>query len=238
MNLHADIPPFLDRRPLVWSYSLLHLFRDICPHQGQARYIDKTIQFVDTPETKWGNEVHAAFEQRVGGQKPLPLNMQQWEHFAAPFDGRKVITEGWYYIDETGRACERGAKNKFGHGKLDLVLIEKGDIAFLNDWKTGNSKYEDPFELEVGAVLLHAKYPHLKKIVGTYTWLKDNRVSKLYDLSDTGKTWNEICRVMKEILAWRAAREFPKKRSGLCSWCQRWDCDLNNNPNRPTDAYT
>lgn len=234
---HPDIPGFLDRRPLVWSYSLLHCFRDICPHQGQARYIDKTIKFVETPEIKWGNDVHAAFEQRVGGGKPLPLNMQQWEGFASPFDGwTGIMTEQWFYIDDQGRPCDRFAKNKFGHGKLDLAIVATTPEpynAYILDWKTGSSKYEDPFELEVGAVLLHARYPALRKIVGSYAWLKENRLSKPYDLSNTAATWREICRVMKEILAYRTSGSFPKKQSGLCGWCQRYDCDKNNNPNKP-----
>ena len=109
-------------------------------------------------------------------------------------------------------------------GKADLAII-KGETAFINDWKTGNSKYEDPFELETNAVLLHAKFPHLKKIVGTYTWLKENRVSQLYDLSNTGQTWGTICRLMGEILAKRDTGEFEKKKSGLCGWCSVDDCE-------------
>jgi len=228
----TDIPAFLDRRPIVWSYSLLHCFRDVCAHQGQARYIDKTIKFVETPEIKNGNEGHEALELRVGAQKPLPLKFADCEPFAAPFDGRGAITEAWYYIDTDGRACDRFAKNKFGHGKLDLVLMQD-DTAYLNDWKFGNSKYEDPFELEIGALLLHAKYPHLKTIKGTYTWLKEKRLSKMYDLSDTQKTWTEACTIMNTILNYRQLGEFPKKRSGLCGWCQRWDCDQNTNSKRP-----
>lgn len=211
---------------------MLHCFRDICAHQGQARYIDKTIAFVETEEIKYGNRGHAAFELRVSGQKPLPLEFEKYEPFAAPFDGRGAKTEEWYYIDVEGRACDRFAKNKFGHGKLDLVLIHK-DTAFLNDWKFGNSKYEDPFELEIGALLVHAKYPQLKKIVGTYTWIKEGRVSQVYDLSDTRKTWNEVCSIMQTILNYRKIAEFPKHRSPLCGWCQRWDCDQNINPKRP-----
>lgn len=233
MNTALDIPAALDRRPLIWSYSLLHCFRDICAHQGQARYIDKSIKFVETPEIQHGNRGHSALELRVGGGKPLPLEFEHCEKFARPFDGRGAKTEDWYYIGTDGKACDRFANNKFGHGKLDLLLIQD-DTAFLNDWKFGNSKYEDPFELEIGALLVHAKYPRLKKIMGTYTWIKDDRVSKVYDLSDTAKTWKEVCSIMQTILNYRKIDEFPKRRSGLCNWCQRWDCDQNGNPNRPS----
>lgn len=211
---------------------MLHCFRDICAHQGQARYIDKTIAFVETPEIKHGNRGHEALELRVGGGKPLPLEFEHCEKFAKPFDGRSVKTEAWYYIGDDGRACDRFAKNKFGMGKLDLLVMDD-TTAFLNDWKFGNSKYEDPFELEIGALLVHAKYPQLKKILGTYTWIKDDRVSQVYDLSNTRKTWDEVCSIMKTILNYRAIHEFPKRRTPLCGWCQRWDCDQNTNPKRP-----
>ena len=51
------------------------------------RYIVKDQPYVESPEMKWGNDVHSAFEYRVGSRKPLPDNMMQWEQFAAPFDG-------------------------------------------------------------------------------------------------------------------------------------------------------
>jgi len=228
-----EIPPMLDRRPVVWSYSLLNCFRNICPHQGEARYLTRTIKFVETPEIKFGNQVHTAFEHRIGGGKPLPLEMHQWEKYAAPFDGRRASVEQWFHIDTAGRACERNSSDKFGHGKLDLVCID-GATAYIGDWKTGNSKYEDPFELEVGAVLLKAKHPHLTKIVGNYIWLKDDRVSKPYDLSNTAQTWAEICSIMQTIYNYRKIGEFPKRQSPLCGWCQRFDCENNTNPQRPS----
>lgn len=232
MSDFPTLPPALDRRPIVASYSLLHCFRDICAHQGQARYIDKTIKFVETTATKWGNEVHTAFEYRVGGQKPLPADMQQWEKYAVPFDGRQALTEQWFYVDINGKACDRFARDKFAHGKIDLTLIE-GTRAYIADWKTGNSKYEDPFELEVNAVLLKAKHPQLKQIVGQYIWLKDDRISQMYDLSDVTATWNEICSIMATIYNYRAIGEFPKRKGPLCSFCQRYDCSENTNPVRP-----
>lgn len=233
MNKMSDIPAFLDRRPITWSYSLLHCFRDICAFQGEARYITKTIKFVETDEIKWGNKVHEAFELRVGGGKPLPLEMQAWERFAAPYDGRGARTEQWFGITAKGEACDsRDWNNCWGRGKIDLHIVSDTN-AFINDWKTGNSKYEDPFELEISALLIHARYPQLKKIVGQYTWLKDERVSQLYDLSDTAATWTSVCNIMTSILAWRAAGQYPKTRSGLCGWCQRFDCENNNNPAKP-----
>lgn len=230
----ADIPPFLDRRPIVWSYSFLHAFDDICPHQGEARYITKTIKFVETEPVRWGNEVHAAFEARIGSGKPLPPNMSQWEKFAAPFDGKSAKCEEWFYIDTAGKVCDRYAKNLFGRGKIDCYVLA-GDAAWLPDWKTGNSRYEDPFELAIQGLLLKAKYPHLKTIKGAYAWLKEDRWSPPYDVSDVTATWNRVCSIMQTVLNYRKIGEFPKKRGPLCGYCQRWDCENNSNPEHPND---
>lgn len=229
MNAAPDIPPMFDRRPLVWSYSMLHGFRDICAFQSEARYITKTIKFVETPEIQWGNKVHKAMQHRLGG-KPLPLDMQQWEPFVAPLAERGATAEQELGVTAEGKPCRffSDKPQVWGRGKIDVTLIE-GDTAAIWDWKSGSSRYEDPFELETNAVLLKAKHPHLKKITGWYVWLKENRLSKPYDLSDVGKTWNEICRIMQTIHNYKAIQEYPKRESPLCRWCQRYDCE--NNPN-------
>ena len=74
-------------------------------------------------------------------------------------------------------------------------------------------------------MLLHAKNPHLTKIVGSYTWLKENRVGQLYDLSDTRATWAEVCRLMSEILERKKTGQFEKTKSGLCGYCSVEDCE-------------
>ena len=150
--------------------------------------------------------------------------MQQWESFAKPFDGAGAVVEQKLGIAANGHAVGFWDGSVWFRGKADLAII-KGETAYINDWKSGKSSYEDPFELETNAVLIHAKNPQLKKIVGSYTWLKENRVSQMYDLTDTHKTWSEMCRLMAEILERRAIGEFEKKRSGLCGWCSVADCE-------------
>ena len=224
--LPADlsIPPFLDRRKIVFTYTMLSTYKN-CGHQMFRRYVKKDIPYVETPEMKWGKDVHAAFEYRVSSGQPLPTSMNQWEQFAKPFDGRHAITEQKLGITKEGRSTGFWDADCWFRGIVDLTL--KADAkAFVNDWKTGNSKFEDPFELEIGALLLKAKYPELTLVQGTYTWLKDHRVSKPYDLSDFRATWTEINRLESKIEADRALGEFEKKQSGLCKgWCEVKDCE-------------
>lgn len=223
MSAALDIPPFLDRRPLVGTFTILSAYKN-CGHAMYRRYVVKDQKYVETPEMKFGNEVHAAFEYRIGGQKPLPLTMNQWEIFAKPFDGHKAMVEQKLGMSAAGHAVGFWEGSVWFRGKADAAIV-KDDTAYIADFKTGKSTYEDPFELETNAVLLHAKFPHLKKIVGSYIWLKENRVSQMYDLSNTAATWGTICRLMAEILAKRDTGEFEKKKSGLCGYCSVGDCE-------------
>lgn len=226
-SIDTTLPRFLDRnkdKPLVGSYTILNTYKN-CPHQMMRRYIAKDLgPFVETPKIKWGNAVHSAFEMRVGGGKPLPLDMNQWEAFAQPFDGQPVQVEQKIGITAERKPTGYFDANCWFRGKIDVAMI-KGDTAYLPDWKTGSSKYESPFELETNAVLLQAKHPHLKKIAGCYVWLKENRVGQLYDLSHTAHTFAEMQRLMAEIAECRRTGDWEKRQSGLCGWCPVKDCE-------------
>ncbi len=228
---HEGIPGFLDRRKLVYSFSSLNAYRN-CPEQMNQTYIEKSIPYEETPERKKGNDLHKAMEYRVPGGKPLPDGMQQYEQFAAAFDGRNAISEPELGVTRNRVACgywddktQDTNKRVFVRGRGDVVVMGV-DAAYLCDWKSGrdNPKYEDPFELAVQALLLQAKYPHLQKIVGQYAWLQTMRMSTLYDLSDTDSTWAEINELVTSIESDRV-RGFEKKRSGLCSWCGYRACE-------------
>ena len=225
MNAQPDIPAFLDRRPFVGTFTILSSYKN-CPHQMFRRYIVKDQPYIETPEMKFGNDVHTAFERRIGSRTPLPDTMRQWECFATPFDAHIAQVEQKLGITAEGRATGFFDNNVWFRGKNDVTLIN-GTTAYLLDFKTGKSGYEDPFELATNAMLLHAKKPELTKIVGSYCWLKENRMGQLYDVSSTLETWNEVCRLMGEILAKRAqdAAAFEKIKSGLCGWCSVSDCE-------------
>ena len=95
----------------------------------------------------------------------------------------------------------------------------------MADWKTGKSNYEDPFELETGAVLVQAKHPAVTQIKGNYVWLKENRAGRMYDLSDTNATFARMKHLMDEIERDRARGWFEKRKSGLCGFCPCSDCE-------------
>lgn len=217
---------------ITHTYTNLHCYDDVCPHQYWRRYIVKDLPFVQTEAMKWGNFVHSAFEQRVAGKKPLPVSLQQWERFASPFDSLpNVKVEMKLAMTADGQPCDYW-KDPWLRGKGDVVCVN-GDVGFINDWKSGSSKYEDPFELEVHAVMLHVKHPNLKAIKGTYTWLKDDKVSEVFDLSHTGRTFKRLKEIESRIERDKASGSFEKKRGPLCAWCNCFDCENNTSPDKP-----
>lgn len=218
-----DIPKFLDRRPLIGTFTILSSYRN-CPHQMSRRYIVKDQPYVETPQMKFGNDVHSAFEYRLASGKPLPDTMREWEKFATPFDGRMPQVEQKLGITASGTPTGFFDSNCWFRGKSDVTIVN-GTAGYLADWKTGNSKYEDPFELATNALLVRARHPQLTKIVGSYVWLKEDRVGQLYDLSDFEHTWAEVNRLMAEIMERRATMNFEKRKSGLCGWCSVKDCE-------------
>lgn len=221
----GPIPAFLDRTKLVHSYTSLHTYNDVCPHQYWHKFILKDIPFEKTDAMDYGNKVHEAMELRVGAKKPLHSVFAQWEPFAAPFDSvPEVKCEQKLGITSAGVACDFWAKDVWLRVKVDVNVIAF-QRAFITDWKTGNSNYEDRFELDVQALLLNASKPDLKEIFGYYAWLKDNKLGARYDLSDTRATWNKVNGIVKSIERDRGTGQFEKRRSGLCGYCQVKSCE-------------
>ncbi len=215
---------------VIHSFSSLNCYDNICPYQFYRRWMVKDIPFTDNANTLRGTAIHTALEQRVGGGKPLPDGMQHYEPFAIPFDGTpRPLVEQKFAIDINRDPVDFWDKDRvFIRGKIDLVLMTDR-TAYINDWKSNKNIREEPFELEVGAMLLHASYPDLEKIVGTYTWLNHSKVGKLYDLTDTCSTWGKCYEIAANIEQDIAMDHFEKRKGPLCGWCSVLDCENNRN---------
>lgn len=231
-----DIPDFLRRtkdnkmqvpvqKPLVLSYTLMNTYDGICPHQAFRKFVKKDIPFIETPAMKRGIEIHAAMEYRVGG-KPLPETMRQWEVFASPLDGKNAKAELKLGITSEGKPTGFFDKDVWCRGKADVVMIQNNN-AFLIDWKSGGSKYESSFEIEIQAMMLKAANPYLVKIAGCYAWLTENRMGTVYDLSDFNSTWAKVNNIAEDIRDDMASGEWEKRKGPLCGWCPCVDCEHN-----------
>jgi hypothetical protein len=227
-----DIPAYLRRdkdnrmpefsKPLVYSYTLLKT-ADTCLYKCFRQYVKRDLPFDKTPEIKWGEDVHNAMEYRIGG-KPLPENMRHWEPLVVAYVERGAKPEKKTGITKLGNPTGFFDKDVWLRCKIDTTMLN-GTAVFLADWKTGNSKYEDPFELEIQALTLKAAIPQVNKIAGHYVWLKENRVGEVHDLSDFNATWSKINNKVEVIEDCMATGEWPKTKSGLCGYCAVKDCE-------------
>ena len=227
MHDPGPLPAILDRTRLVYSYTNLNCYDNVCPYQFYERYIKKSTPFIETEAMRYGTKVHEAMEHRIAHKKPLHPDFAQWEPFAVPFDSMPTKCELKAGITVDGNPCDFFENaTVWLRGKLDVTVVN-GSTAYINDWKTGNSNYEDRFELDVGALMLHAANPHLTTIKGTYTWLKENRLGEMYDLSDTRHAWTKVTGIVKRIERDRKTGEFEKRPGPLCGFCDVKHCEHN-----------
>lgn len=210
----------------VASYSFLNTW-SICPHQAARKWIVKDLpKEAESPEMSWGNEVHKAMENRLTiPRHDLPSSMAQWESFCKPLDGRNVHPEQVLGMTDKGQPVGFWDGSTWLRGKLDAPVVS-GTTALLLDWKTGKVR-EDSYELEIGALLLQARHPEIKVILGRYVWLKENRLGDTHDCSDTQRTFNMVHDTMDEVAHAISMGVFAKTPGPLCGWCSVTDCQHN-----------
>jgi hypothetical protein len=211
-------------RPVVGNYTLLNTFKNICEHQAYRRYIKRDQKYEETDAMRWGTRVHEALAERVGKKTPLPEDMKQFENHCTPFDQLRVECELELGITAEGKACGFFDRDVWFRGKVDNAVIVK-DKGLLTEWKTGSSRFENPLELAIGAMLLRARYPALRTCVGRCVYLKEDKVGQMHDLSDFNATWQECQRLMATIADKIKTGDFVKRKSGLCGYCSVSDCE-------------
>jgi hypothetical protein len=199
------------------SYTLLNGWR-ICPHQAARRYIIKDIPYETDEKRNTGKEVHEAIAKFISGRGGLD---NAWlTRLLKPLVGTKP--ECKLAITGQCRPISFFDREAWLRGVIDAHMI-KEDKAIIFDWKTGK-EWEDPFELEIFALLLKCHHPELKKVTGYYVWLRDSKLGEEHDLSDFAGTWGKVVKFHDEI----EAGDFEKKIPGpLCKWCPVLDCSHN-----------
>lgn len=210
----------------VGSHSAFSSY-ETCPYQFYRRYIKKNLPKESSPAIARGNAVDRALEDRILRETPLPDDMP-YEKFVTPIlkvGGVRWVQKG-LGITEAGVACDFFHKDVWFRGKPDVVQFRGADAAII-DWKTGNSAYESPSEVERFGALVNAKVPGLKSVSGVYVWLKDGRYGATFVLSPA-KALAKIHTQMDEIAQAQKHDDWPAVRNGLCkAWCNVLDCEHN-----------
>jgi PD-(D/E)XK nuclease superfamily len=216
----------------VASYTFLRDW-DNCPYKAYRKSIKKDLpKFVHTKETKWGDDVHVAFEVRIKHGTAFPIGMEKFEAIAAPLVAAGAVAEKMLGVTIDGKLCDFFAPDVWLRGKIDAT-VARPDTAAIFDWKSGRRR-EEKAELLTHAVLLKAWQPTVQRIVASYVWLQDNQVGKPHDVSDTETTLAEIRSTMNTVRNCMEIEDFPKRPNPLCGgeWgsCPVEDCEFRKGP--------
>jgi hypothetical protein len=185
----------------------------------------RDIERVESQAQKDGIAVHEALARRLSKKTPLPAEYNLLNPLVAGFDILGDLqTELKLGVRVDRSPCDFFAKDVWGRGALDVVMMRSDNTAMLIDWKNGKVR-EDPFELKVQACLLKAKYPQLEKITGFYVWLKVLEIGEQYDLSDTDAHWSAIIDRIIDIVRYQQLDNWPKIAGPLCGWCPVSACE-------------
>ena len=200
-----------------------------CPRQAWHVNIARDIAPAETEAMRWGTRVHAALEKHLSRGEELPPELTHHAHLYQFPVGYEVDAEVKLGMREDGSYCDFFAPDVWLRGVIDVLLTKptQPDWAVIIDHKTGKIR-EDPTELEMHALLLHAYNPQIVNVKGWYNWLRDNQMGCVYDLSDTKTTFAQLRWVRNKIEAafTLGARAFPPRQSGLCPWCPVQHCEF------------
>ena len=206
---------------LTHSYSSIKMFEQ-CPKRYLHQRINKDVEDKGSEATIYGERIHKQLENRLALSEPLPKESVKYEEVYKTIEkltegadlhleqqlclNENLTPTGWYDNDAWLRSI------------LD-VLILRGDIAIVMDWKTGKRR-PDFFQLELFALQVFKHYPTIKSVKSSFVWLKENKTdTETFHHTDSNIMWTNILSKIDRIDQSYKTNTFPARPSGLCRYC-------------------
>ena len=210
------------------SHSFLSNWRQ-CPRKAWHVNIARDVPREDSVHMAWGRKVHEALDKYLKKDEPLPYELRHYEQLYDFPLGYFVETELKLGMTIESEPCDFLDEHVWLRGIIDVVLTSNSsdDMAILIDHKTGRVR-EDPEELLIHALLLQTHRPDLDRIKGWYNWLKELRMGKVHDLSDTNATYSRLVNEYDKLVRCNALGEpaFAPQQGPLCGWCPVKQCEF------------
>ena len=215
-------------KKFAWSYSKLKNYKT-CPKRYYLIDVTKKYKEPEGPALKWGNDVHKAFQKRIGNGIAFPPDMAEFEEAALRLlqVPGSVKVEQQLAIREDLTPCEWFAKDAWYRGIADFLAIN-GPVALAIDYKTGKI-VEDSVQLALMAECVFSHYPEVRAVRTEFWWLKEDAATKEIFYRERRKdTWASV---LPEVTTLKQAHDnldFPPKQSGLCrKHCVVTECPFN-----------
>ena len=206
----------------AWSWTSYSAFQT-CPKRYQLTRVTKEVKEPETEVLRWGKAVHAALENRVKDDTPLPEGMGQWEKYARWADSLKdkaqVTTEQQVALDKNLNPVGYWDKSAWVRGVFDLAFVGK-KLAGIWDWKTGKIR-DGSDQLKLFAGFAFAMYPEIQEVKTGYVWLNHMTMTgETYTRDQVQGIWDTFHPTVDRIALAYENDDWPTRPSGLCrNWC-------------------
>jgi RecB family exonuclease len=222
-----------DEKPLPWpavSWTHIETFEQ-CPYRYYHQYVIKSIPYDPTtkhPAAIWGDEVHKALAKSIVTGAPMAAQFAGFQKYAdriRKLPGEKIVEQKWGLTD-THRPCDFFAPDVRFRAIMDVLVVD-GDRALGIDHKTGK-EIKPTSQLHFAAPFVFARYPKVKELTATFSWLQHNSFTDYLIRRDAAdQHWQPLQARIDKITMAIATRDFPKIPSRLCRWCPVKSCKHN-----------
>jgi hypothetical protein len=226
--------PVTPERRFTWSFSQLSQF-ETCPFQWAAERFYYTVPRQDTEATRWGTEVHKAFEDYVGSdgaiEPPDQLHFMGGKKYAQVLLGAKkkgmtVMCEFQMALNRKLQPVDFDSDEAWARGIADVVIID-GDKVRIWDWKTGKEK-DDQTQLLIFCAFIAQYFPQLNDFQAEFVWLKSDKKTGMprpISRKELLPIWKNILGRVKMMEDKVNDEMFIPRPNGLCrNWCHATDC--------------
>ena len=220
---------------MIFSYTFLNTYGDICPEMCRRLYVLKDVKKTFSQKQDAGIDAHAVMDRHIRMGDSVPPELEFAAGLVSALRAHaEVSSEVALAVDRAlapGRFLEKGSWMPWLRGKFDAVALGRADgpsadAAALAEWKTGKVR-ESGDQLEIGALLLMARHPRIQKVTGFNVWVGARRVGQPFTFLRTqaGTLWAKWIRRMQEIEQKDATRAWEKRESPLCAYCPVRECE-------------
>jgi len=221
---------------MIYSYSLINCFHEVCPRQAYERWWLK-VKAPYTPEQYNGITLHKATERRMLHDVPLPPELTQIEHLCKALEGRGIPQLEVKMA--TARDCTATGfwdGDAYLRGVLDVALYNADNTqVFIGDWKTGKKREDGvPLQLMIFAAFTFAYDEPLKQVTAVNMYTRDGTMGKVHtwNRSELPELWRHILPLIHEIEQAEFDQKWPERQGPLCAWCPVFHCQHNRNPQK------
>lgn len=210
-------------RPLSHSYSSIKDFAG-CPRRYHRVRIVRDVRSSETDATRYGTEVHKAFENFILHNQDLPAQFAQYLKYVMPLQKYKgeIKCEHKMALTADFKTCDFFSDAAWIRGVPDfMALNHETGIARVVDFKTGKSaKFADPDQLELMAALIFAHFPCIDKVRGMLLFVViDKHVTAEYTREQLPFILSKWTRRALEIEMNAKVGAWNASPSALCNFC-------------------